>query len=252
MRSPILYIYHNSQWRNHVTETWRYLTRHYDCTANEECSTHIHVSFAPKFTLAELKQLASAVIQFEPAFEALMPEHRRGNAWAVSNFLGSPYLKRQNKTRSESIEAIEGATDEVAVFRLIQGYENSNFSWNFRSLFGKKGTIEFRQPPASLSVDDALGWAELALNFVQAAIQGRSSIRRFLSNVGGLRSFLEQVNVLGVNEPARLLGLFGNKPANAASEPIDIDPAIIRDMDDKDKLTEKRTAQALTRYRRRP
>lgn len=212
-------------------------------TGDEKCSTHIHISLVPNYSLQELKWIASAVIQFEPAFVALMPYHRRGNAYIISNWFGSPYLARRGKSRPQSIEEIEQAVDEVDVFRLIQGYKSANFCWNFYSLFGSKKTIEFRQPPASLSLSDALSWAEFAMTFVQAAMSHGSSLRNFSSNVGGLRAFMRKVNVPGMHEPDRLGKIWENKPDNAAIAPEEISGAVMKGMDKVDMLTKEVVAE---------
>jgi hypothetical protein len=180
-----------------------------------------------------------------------MPGHRRGNAYAASNWLSSPYLKRRGRSRAQSIDDIEKAFDVVEVFRLIQGYHSSNFCWNFRSLFENKETIEFRQPPASSSLSEVLSWAELTMNFIQASILYGSSARNFASNVGGLRLFLEQVNVDGVNEPGQLRRIWGNQPDGAAAEPVDISGEIMKGMDEVDKLTRETAERLRLTYARR-
>ena len=243
MRSPILYVFPHSQWRTHVRETWRYLRDYYIITGDENCSTHIHISLIPNYNLTDLKQIASAIIHFEEAFEALMPDHRRGNSFATSNWLGSPHLERQGRNRTQSIEAIAGAHDELELFRLIQGLDSNDFCWNFLSIFGEKGTIEFRQPPASLTLDETLTWAELAMNFIQASVQHRSSPLDFCSDLGGLRLFLEQVNIPGVNEPVRLQNLWADKPPNMALKPKRIHPEITHFRDRQSQLTERKVAE---------
>lgn len=243
MRSPILDVYPNSQWRNHVRRCWSFLKRYYRVTGDEHCSTHIHISLVPGFNLTELKRIASSIIYFEEAFEALMPQDRSGNAYAASNWLTSPNLRRKGRSRSQCIEEIGRAFDEVEVFRLIQGFKSHNLSWNFWNLYGKKGTIEFRSPPPSTSVSEALSWAELTMNFIQASLTHGSSMRNFVPNVGGLRSFLEKARVGGVNEPALLQRIWANKPANAARAPHEIDGEVLQGMDEVDTLTEEAAAE---------
>ncbi|KAF7508046.1 hypothetical protein GJ744_009628 [Endocarpon pusillum] len=243
MRSPILDVFPHSAWRAHVIKTWGYLDKHYKILGDDRCSTHIHVSMIPKYNLADLKHIASTIIHFEEAFEALMPDHRRGNGFAASNWLCSPYLRRQGKNRLQSIEAIRKANDEVEVFRLIQGLDNNNFCWNFLTVFGDKGTIEFRQPPASIRVADVLGWAELVMNFIQASLLFGSSAHIFPANVGGLRSFIEQVNVDGVNKPDWLRHIWEGKRKDMAFRPKQIHPERLSKWDSTQQLTEKIVAE---------
>lgn len=237
MRSPIFEVFPNSQWRAHVKEAWTYLKRSYQVTADKNCSTHIHISLVPNYSLAELKQIASCVVYFEPAFEALVPEHRRGNQFARSNWLNSPCLARQGRSRLQSIIEIESAADEVEVFALVQGYETSCFSWNFWSFFTFKGTIEFRQPPASLTLAETLGWAELAFSFIQSSVQYGSSKYYFPADIGGLRNFLALAYELGVNEPHWLQSIWGDKPGDVAVAPKPVPP------NEHEKLTKDTKAQ---------
>lgn len=222
MKSPILDVFPGSPWRDHVRAAWRYLKRYYQVTADERCGTHIHISLIPNYDLAELKLIASSVVYFEPAFLALVPEHRRRSRYAASNWLMSPRLCQRGRSRAQSMEDIWNAVDAVDLFILIQGISNNSFMWNFLSLFTSKATIEFRLPPASLTLEETLGWAELALNFIQAATQHGSLRPRFAANVGGLRSFLRQVNVPGVNEPAWLRSIWKNKQGHEALEPTPV------------------------------
>lgn len=96
-----------------------------------------------------------------------------------------------------------------------------NYAWNFQSLQFYPKTIEFRKPPVSLTPDAALSWAELALSFVHASVRCESSqLQKVPPTVGGLRWFLRQFYVPGMNEPARLERLWKGKDPRAAVEPI--------------------------------
>ena len=115
MVSPIFNVTTDPQWRDHAKATWQNLTRNYEISGNDACSTHIHVSLQPDYCLTDLKQIASSVIYFELAIEALVPEYRRGdedggNEYAKSNWLNSSELAKRGKTRSESIDEILGAS----------------------------------------------------------------------------------------------------------------------------------------------
>lgn len=218
-------------------ETWAYLNKHYRILGDDNCSTHINVSLMPNYNLADLKLIASAIIHFEEAFEALMPDHRRGNEFATSNWLGSPYLSRQGKNRRQSIEAIQAAHNEVDLFRLIQGYNTNDFCWNFLPVFGSNRSIEFRQPPGSLKSIEVLGWAELVMHFVQASVRFGSSLQLFPANVGGLRSFIEQIHHENMNNADWLLRLWAGKPNDMAFPPKEIHPEILSKRDTTQRLT---------------
>jgi Putative amidoligase enzyme len=221
MVTPILDASAGSRWRDDVQATWRYVRKHYQITADSTCSTHVHVSLVSGYTTNQLKRIASSVIHFETAFEALVPETRRANIHVKSNWLHSGSLARQGLSRSKSIAAIENARTTPDVVRLMQLRGQQGFAWNFRSLYFKR-TIEFRKPPASVTADEALSWAELAMTFVQAAILHGSSaeLSTYPAHVTGLNSFLKNVCVAGVNEPGRWYKLWNLKPVDAALEPV--------------------------------
>ena len=228
MRTPIIDV--KPGWRDPILATWRYLLRNYEVRSNHECATHIHISLVPGYNLGQVKGIASAVIYFEAVFEALVPEERRGNEWAQSNWLESPKLAQKDKSRSESINEIARARDIDAVVSLMQICNDPKFAWNFLPLTTNKQTIEFRKPPGSETADEALCWAELALNFVQASL-GYGFLRdlnQFPQNIRGLRSFLEKGLNPRINDPDRLQMLWANQPPNAAIAPTDSGSLIIK------------------------
>lgn len=200
---------------------WKFLQIHYAVSKNDRCATHIHISLDPFFTTLEIKRIAQAIIHFEPAFEALVPDVRRGVDAVKSNWLDSPSLMEWNITRAQLIAAIERELDNEGIVGLLQRPKDRNYSWNLRSLFGKK-TIEFRKPPASTTSEEALGWAELAISFIQASVGYESveKLQRVPATIGGLRWFVSQFTVPGVNEPARMQRIWAGKDMNSVVEPL--------------------------------
>lgn len=237
MRTPIIDI--KPGWRNNIIMTWDHLREHYHILPNDQCATHIHISLTPHYNLDHLKRIASAIIYFEPAFEALVPEARRGNEWARSIWLESPNLAWKGKSRSESIEAIQQAPNEISLISLLQTFNDAKYSWNFWSLTTSKHTIEYRQPPASAKADEVLSWAELALTFIQVSmIHGSAaSLHSFPANLKGLRWYLDLVKQPAINEPHWLQWLWNGKPLTGAVEPT-YDPLW------QDEMTAKLKAQA--------
>lgn len=188
------------------------------------CSTHIHVSIEPEYTLSDLKRIAQAVIHFETAIEALMPPSRRGNKYAKSNWLDAPGLGQLMKTRRRSILAIEHVIDARHLRELMQPVRigrNRSYAWSFYNLFNKKGTIEFRKPPVSLTPYEALSWAEFVISFIHASVRCEfSKLVKVPSTVGGLRWFLQQFQVPDMHDNAHLNRLWQGKDPNEAVEPI--------------------------------
>jgi Putative amidoligase enzyme len=229
MVSPIFRAFPDSEWREDVEVTWRYLLKNYDIADSTLASTHIHIGLETGYTFAEVKQIAQAVIHFESAFEGLVPRARRGNHYVKSNWLDAPGLGRANKSRSESIATIEAVPHPRALLELLHPMDPSGschdrcYGWNFYSWLEKR-SIEFRKPPASMSAKEVLSWAELAMSFVQAAISCNSSqeLQRIPPTGGGLRYFLRKYasDEPGVNEPGRLERLWRGKDLDVVLEPI--------------------------------
>lgn len=220
MVSPILEVSPGEPWREHVAATWRYLQEFYHISSDYSCSTHIHISLLPHYTVDDLKRIASSIIHFEPAFEALVPPDRRDNENVKSNWLDSANLARKGRSRAASIAAIEAVGRCTEIMDLMETRYDKSFAWNFWSLL-EKGTIEFRKPPASLTMAEALSWAEMTLNFVQAAIKYGSPERlaKVPATIKGLNWFLRQVYVPGVNQPELLNRIWAGKEEDAAEAP---------------------------------
>lgn len=163
-----------------------------------------------------------------------MPEERRGNEWARSIWLESPNLAIQGKSRYDSIQEIEKAPSEDALISLLHVPEVLTYTWNFWSLTTSKRTIEFRQPPASSNVQEALSWAELALNFIQVSLiyGSHASMATFPANIKGLRWYLNQVPEAEINEPNRLQRLWAGKSPHDALEPIP-EPLTLPDLESR-------------------
>lgn len=220
--SPIFQASRGSTWRKQVEEMWKFLGQYYDITGGQSCGTHFHISIEPCFTLPQLKRIAQAAIQFEPAIEALIPASRRGNKYAKSNWLDNPSLGHYNLSRSECIDKIAKVRNAEELVEMMGDTFDRDYSWNFTSLRClKKPTLEFRKPPVCTTVEQTLGWAEFTISFVQAAIKCSTSERlhQVPPTVQGLRWFLEQGHEPAVNEPSLLNVIFNGKPANAALAP---------------------------------
>ena len=207
---------------------WRYLEENYYVLGTHLAGTHIHIGLEPAYTLTDLKRIAQAVIHFEPAFEVLVHPSRRGNTYARSNWLYSPGLAQKDMSRAASIAAIQGIRRPYDLVDLLHplGFSGAcndrDFAWNFYSWYGK-GSIEFRKPEISMSSDDALSWAELAMSFVQAATSWESSLtlQDIPPTVGGLRWFLQGFGTQpGLNEPERLERFWRGKAPEAMLQPV--------------------------------
>lgn len=205
MTTPLFRAYKGSPWREEVKETWAFLKRNYVlCTdviledsvfAKTGCATHVHISIRRGFRHVDLQRIAQFIIHFEPAIEALLPEERRGQLFARSNWLDNKNFIRAKKTRRQAIEEIGQTKDRQAVVSLISPNPlGDHFAWTFTKLENHK-TIEFRKPGPSHSAEEAIMWAEFAMAFILSAMQTEDPVtymRRVPPNVGGLKQFLLQ------------------------------------------------------------
>ncbi|KAL9078551.1 MAG: hypothetical protein Q9157_002542, partial [Trypethelium eluteriae] len=224
--SHILLLYTTSKWRADVEALWSFLNGEYIVTANNNCSTHVHISLAKGYSVSDLKNLAASVIYFEPALEALVPPNRRGNEYARSNWIDNANFGYKKKLRSESIAMIMKCGIDEEVINLMNPRGERYFGWNFLAL-RKYKTIEFRRGAASLSVRDAFMWVELAVSFVLAALRLGSAqeLTAIPATVGGLRAFMSQAkleNALGQKNPPHVNRLFQDRVKDERVDPIPV------------------------------
>jgi Putative amidoligase enzyme len=192
MTSPLFRAYRGSPWRDEVKTTWAFLRKHYLITTNEKCSTHVHVSYRKGFDLAALQKIAQCIIHFEPAVEAIVPQSRRANSYAKSNWLDNVNFWVEKKSPRQAIEEIGNARARQEVVELMTPGLDKWFAWNFRSILDLR-TLEFRKAGASTTVQEALAWAEFAMTFVLSAMQTENTpayLNTLPPNVDGLRRFL--------------------------------------------------------------
>lgn len=149
-----------------------------------------------------------------------MPEERRGNGWAQSNWVENPKPAQEDKSRSDSINEIERACDIYAVVDLMQISGDPKFAWDLLPLTANKQTIEIREPPGSETADEASHWAEIALNFIQASLRYGSfkGLQKIPPKRQSPRWFLEQAQDL-----RRAI-----QPPNAAMTPIYSCPQMLK------------------------
>ncbi|KAH6839568.1 hypothetical protein B0I37DRAFT_439316 [Chaetomium sp. MPI-CAGE-AT-0009] len=212
--SPILTAYQGGGvWRESVTQIWRFLELRYRVSANESCSTHVHLSLAGGFSLPQLKRLAQAVIYFECAY-------------ARSNWIDNKHLAYKNLTRDQSMLKIEACKTQGEVIQLMNPDGSRYFGVNFLAL-EKYKTVEFRRGAASTKLDDVFKWVEFAMTFLQASIQlsAKSDFSRFQPTVGGLRKFFDNARLVedpGMNQRKYLNLLFQSHKPEEKAEPIPV------------------------------
>lgn len=141
--------------------------------------------------LENMKKLAQCIIHFEAALEALLPDERRGNLYAHSNWIDNRWFAAPFVTREAAMDAIGNCASQNDLIKLMcPDPQERYFAWNFLAL-NKFGTIEYRKGGASLTADMAVAWGQLVLLFVQSALQvKRDSLKTMPASIGGLKEFL--------------------------------------------------------------
>ncbi|KAH8812205.1 hypothetical protein F5884DRAFT_831887 [Xylogone sp. PMI_703] len=198
-----------SPWRQHINLLWEFLSTNYKISANTSCGTHVNLSPAGGYILTDLKKICQSIIHFEPAFEALLPEDRLSNEYARSNWLDNSNFGYQNRTRKQSMDVIHEASTIRDLVLLMNLNHDKMFGWNFLYLlYSPHGTIQFRRGAASTSPQHVFMWIEVAMSFVQAAVDGgsRENLSRIPAAVGGLRWFIQAANL-----PDRVPGLYDSR-----------------------------------------
>ncbi|KAF2966741.1 hypothetical protein GQX73_g6834 [Xylaria multiplex] len=225
MVSPIFRLMPNSSWRAAIQKTWGFLEENYKVTADETCSTHVHMSIVGDYSVIQVKRLAQAIIHFEPAFEALLPRDQRGNEYARSNWIDNLHFGYGEVSRTDAIAKLErcGTVDEV--IELMNPQNSRYFCWNFQGI-KKYSTVEFRRGAGSTSSADVFRWVELATSFLRASIKmsTQASIRKFSPDIGGLIQYLSQDvdDTEGVGESRYLWDRFAGLRPSDRLDPIPI------------------------------
>ncbi|KAK7707092.1 hypothetical protein SLS64_007301 [Diaporthe eres] len=205
------------------------------------CGFHIHLSpMGGDWTLDELKGISIGIIHFEQAFEAMIPETRRGNQFIRSNrFFGNEQLK--NLKHSECIAKIQS---QKSVKGLAMVMSSDRYTtWNFENLKedSRKGTLEFRQPPGQTSAAGCLQWIELAISFVQSARRRNwhAKIREYPQTVSGLKKFVTEGFVEGLSIGDHLKPLMHSENADLSIVPkapeYDVSLMMKKEKEDKKK-----------------
>ncbi|TQN72959.1 hypothetical protein CSHISOI_02505, partial [Colletotrichum shisoi] len=148
-----------------------------------QCSTHVHISLADRdFTTFQLACLGKAILTYESCFDALVSKDRTSAYWCQSN-RRNPVLSRCQSLQ-ECLDLLDVASqrgtaavvETMCLFPASSAYGRAHgrkkdfvhgkvYKWNFARLLGHDNsrTIEFRQPPGSTCMEDAVGWVLLTL-----------------------------------------------------------------------------------------
>lgn len=229
--TPCLDVTPESGWQGHIQATWEYLLNHYKIEFPGSC--RIQVQYVPAYNLADVQRIASSIIHFEPAVDAMLSHYRKSDNLFVcgshgSNWLRSPCLGRVGKSRSQSIAAIQQADRVDQVVRLMYGDHSAGdlegmvrqFDWNLRRTLRSKQAVQFTKAPGCVNSPEMLAWAHFTMTFIQAAMRHGTpgELEACGPHISGLRSFLGTGHVTGVTDPRMCGKVLAGGPAKAALE----------------------------------
>ncbi|KAH6633759.1 putative amidoligase enzyme-domain-containing protein [Boeremia exigua] len=163
-------------WKENLRIFWLAMNAVFDVQRNFTCGSHIHV--APqgrKFSMAELKTIAFAVITQEHMVKSLLPRARSTNGYCQRNSKLSPklidYFRDGKNARSFATvkTAIQRMTTRAQILDLMQGIERFVI-WNFKNI-ETTHTIEFRGGRHLRGPNRTFWWIAFAVSFISLALK---------------------------------------------------------------------------------
>ena len=143
-------------------------------------------------------RIAQAMIWWEEAWEAVLPEERRRNPFTRSIFVDN--VNFQGMTREAAIRALEDSGNRrvYLLVRLVNPDGSRHWGINFSNLITDQAiqTIEFRKFGVARSREDVYTYIACAAAFIHAAIQLDDDSARALftsvpaRTVAGLENFM--------------------------------------------------------------
>lgn len=203
--SPILSAsepYAAPSWTATLSHVFNTLHASFHLHHSASTSTHVHLSLDPQLSAVQLCALSKSALLFEAALDSLFAASQRGSSsyWTQSNRSASTALQGRNLAQCfdlldaclDAAASWDGGDDEAkhAMVRTMNLYPHHSatgrargrtsdfvhggvFKWNLAGLGpdgSGTGTVEFRQPPGSLSAAAARAWVVLAVGFVAGAV----------------------------------------------------------------------------------
>lgn len=201
--SPLCYTRQTSNWKVVQEALWNCLRKHFIIVESEHCSTHVNISLkkGAGWKLRRVKHLVKAILYFERCIDSLMPAHRLQNRWCKSNRYNSEFRALNT---AQVFERIDGVSRPQLAGLLSP---ERNHRWNFRHLIEsddltdsddlsesdkpQNSRIEFRQPPGSLTFEQATFWIQFTIAFVSGALTAELKADH-TGTLGGLSRLIEE------------------------------------------------------------
>lgn len=161
-------------WNEDLDRVWDVL-KSLSTHTTDTCATQIHVSpVSHDWVIGEVKKMAKAIVYYERCVDSLLPYKRRTNHYCRSNRHDLAFKSKSMRDIFLTIDGIPSTTLQDAkerIYDLMNSGAGNEFRWNFQQLDRSGiGTIEFRQPPGSLSKRESHLWISFTRAYVHAAM----------------------------------------------------------------------------------
>ncbi|KAK0748453.1 hypothetical protein B0T21DRAFT_344111 [Apiosordaria backusii] len=189
----------HESWLNKIYALFHTLNADFEVTSSHQCFTHIHIVPACGFwKYSQLECLAKSALYFEGCLDELVPPYRRKSVWAKSNrynaYFGSAKSMKQCFDRIDKGGKLDinglatrmnwcsaSSATGLSLSKDGQDFMTDTYRWSFTNLVSEGGsgfgTVAFKQPPASTSASEAIGWVMLVGCFARLACVLGDSIR---------------------------------------------------------------------------
>ena len=152
--SPVL----QEDWQGKVSKLFAVMDRSFTLVSHESAGTHVHVApLGRSWTLAEIRQISKGIVAWREPLSVLMERQRdRYATWNTWSYLSS----------------VSNDVDALSMNDLVQKISPTRYhAWNLRPLEDVRGTIEFRRPYQTLSLEGAQHWVATTLGLFAAFIR---------------------------------------------------------------------------------
>ena len=199
---------------------WRHLHSNYTIQTDSTCKTSIHLLRTEHYTLTQLKQIACAIIHFEPVMCVLTNHHHHryqdpNPSTCLSsiphpppprrNYRDNPLLGARNpspQSRTSSLALIASIEPNpklgntaplIALINPSSSGDRGEYCWALQGI-PHSGLLKHNYLPGCEGSEDAIRWAELTIAFIEGALACQiQDMERIRPDHEGLRAFMSGI-----------------------------------------------------------
>ncbi|KAF3407440.1 hypothetical protein DPV78_000523 [Talaromyces pinophilus] len=205
--SPIFKYEEGMKWANQIKRLSNYIMQHTEPGMNETTGLHVHVSPANgRWSLADLKRVAEAIVYFDEPLRTLFPEHKYTKACLKSNLRDNPSFSTLLPGQSanslvQNAQTIDELIDIMNPMKEEDVRSRRTYAWNFTNNSENpsicatlsKNTIEFRSPRSTTECKLIEQWIAFTVTFLHgsaAPYENENIYNDFEPTLDGLNGFL--------------------------------------------------------------